>query len=448
VRGACAIFFCSPSSVTVYPTPLCRARLGGEVPGLDEFTMAQEWVDQKMEKAKDEREKRGSSSNFAIEEEEDELERFPASVVGSASSHGADCKDVIISSQGFESYADPNEKPVEVVLAKVNQDSAAYVWPLNEDEDAGFFCVLDGHGYGGEGVSQYASKRLCEIMFTGENGRTQAWKEDPAKSLVMAFLEVDKDLATKKASLAKYGGSTCVCVMMIGNKCTIANVGDSRFVSGVRDRDGKTAYYDMSHDHRPDDKKEKARIVASGGWVATDAGDDEARVWLTSKQACGLAMARTLGDLPFKAVGVIAEPEITEMIITTDHEFMIGASDGVWTVMSSQEAVDIVAKSKERQPNQELDATRAARELLVAAARKWKTDEGGEYRDDITVTVIKLPCFPAARAQLVRNPAKDSAAEASPTKGAAGRRKSTAESVERRKSNLAASKKGGRRSIA
>jgi hypothetical protein len=34
-----------------------------------------------------------------------------------------------------------------------------------------------------------------------------------------------------------------------------------------------------------------------------------------------------------------------------------------------------VAKSKERQPNQELDATRAARELLVAAARKWKTDE-------------------------------------------------------------------------
>ena len=74
--------------------------------------------------------------------------------------------------------------------------------------------------------------------------------------------------------------------------------------------------------------------------------------------------------------------------------------------------------------------------------------QGGEYRDDITVTVIKLPCFPAARAQLVRNPAKDSAAEASPTKGAAGRRKSTAESVERRKSNLAASKKGGRRSIA
>ena len=87
---------------------------------------------------------------------------LPFSVVGSATSHGADCKDVIISSQGFESYADPNEKPVEVsvgrgppnthahahahahahtisfgilvqvVLAKVNQDSAAYVWPLNE----------------------------------------------------------------------------------------------------------------------------------------------------------------------------------------------------------------------------------------------------------------------------------------------------------------------------
>ena len=118
-------------------------------------------------------------------------------------------------------------------------------------------------------------------------------------------------------------------------------------------------------------------------------------MWLTSKQACGLAMSRTLGDLPFKAVGVIAEvrvqrwsstrrsltrlpcsqPAITEMHMTTDHEFLIGASDGVWTVMSSQEAVDVVAQSKERSPTKELDAARAARELLVVAARKWKTDE-------------------------------------------------------------------------
>ena len=62
------------------------------------------------------------------------------------------------------------------------------------------------------------------------------------------------------------------------------------------------------------------------------------------------------------------------------------------------------------------------------------------------MTVVKLPCFPGARAKLVRNPTKDSAAEASPSKGAAGRRKSSAESVERRKSNLAA-KKEARKSI-
>ena len=29
------------------------------------------------------------------------------------------------------------------------------------------------------------------------------------------------------------------------------------------------------------------------------------------------------------------------MMITTDHEFMIGASDGVWTVMSSQVRVGL-----------------------------------------------------------------------------------------------------------
>ena len=33
-----------------------------------------------------------------------------------------------------------------------------------------------------------------------------------------AYMEVDKDLATKKSSLAKYGGTTCVSVMIVGDK--------------------------------------------------------------------------------------------------------------------------------------------------------------------------------------------------------------------------------------
>lgn len=60
--------------------------------------------------------------------------------------------------------------------------------------------------------------------------------------------------------------------------------------------------------------------------------------------------------------------------------------------MSSQEAVDIVAASQERQPQKKLNSFLAAQEVIVEAARRWK-DEEGDYRDDITAVVIALPLF-------------------------------------------------------
>ena len=88
---------------------------------------------------------------------------------------------------------------------------------------------------------------------------------------------------------------------------------------------------------------------------------------------------------------MIATPELTTHTITPGNEFLIACSDGVWGVMSSQEAVDIVASTIERQPDKKLNAFLAAQEVLTDAARRWK-DEEGDYRDDITAVVVALPC--------------------------------------------------------
>ena len=37
--------------------------------------------------------------------------------------------------------------------------------------------------------------------------------------------------------------------------------------------------------------------------------------------------------------------------------------------------------------------TQATQDLIEAAATKWREVEG-DYRDDITAVVIRLPCFP------------------------------------------------------
>eukprot|EP00964_Phaeocystis_antarctica_P133205 scaffold97414_cov65-Phaeocystis_antarctica.AAC.2 len=71
-----------------------------------------------------------------------------------------------------------------------------------------------------------------------------------------------------------------------------------------------------------------------GGRVSPAAADGTpARVWHNFR---GLAMARSIGDHNAKAVGVIAEPEVTHYTITKEDSMMILASDGVWEFLSSQ----------------------------------------------------------------------------------------------------------------
>lgn len=177
-------------------------------------------------------------------------------------------------------------------------------------------------------------------------------------------------------------------------------------------------------------QRETQRVTKAGGFIAAEDDMSEPRVWLDKyMNSSGLAMTRSLGDSAFTAVGVTPEPEISHHQIRSRDEFFIMATDGVWSVFSSQEAVDIVDGVAKRHPDQHLHASRAAQDLVTAgkegafnvvlavtvrgvltlpccrhvwvwvvctAARSWKADEG-DYRDDITCLVIKLPCLPSTR---------------------------------------------------
>jgi serine/threonine protein phosphatase PrpC len=43
-------------------------------------------------------------------------------------------------------------------------------------------------------------------------------------------------------------------------------------------------------------------------------------------------------------VGVVSEPDFTQVDITPEDRFMVLASDGVWEFISNKEAVDIIAQ--------------------------------------------------------------------------------------------------------
>ena len=78
----------------------------------------------------------------------------------------------------------------------------------------------------------------------------------------------------------------------------------------------------------------------------------------------GLAMARSFGDMAAESVGVFAEPELSEIHLTPQDQFIIWASDGVWEFITSQEAVDIVNVSM-------ADGPQSACEAVVKESTKY-----------------------------------------------------------------------------
>ena len=52
-----------------------------------------------------------------------------------------------------------------------------------------------------------------------------------------------------------------------------------------------------------------------------------------------LAVSRAVGDLDYKIYGVLALPEIYDEVNVDNIEFIITACDGLWDVVTNEEAV-------------------------------------------------------------------------------------------------------------
>jgi protein phosphatase 2C family protein 2/3 len=99
----------------------------------------------------------------------------------------------------------------------------------------------------------------------------------------------------------------------------------------------KTAV-DLSRDHKPDCYDESQRIYAANSFIEG------------SRVNGMLALSRALGDFDYKCnttkrprdQAVTAFPEIRCHMMTPDTEFLLLACDGIWDVLSSQEAINLV----------------------------------------------------------------------------------------------------------
>jgi len=195
------------------------------------------------------------------------------------------------------------------------------------------FSVFDGHG--GSFVANQSKDRLVNKLssmqgFTGAVSNPERLGQYMKK----AYLEMDEDM--KAIDEIKSGddksGCTALSVLITDKHIICANAGDSRSVMATG---SKTV--ELSYDHKPTNKEEKDRIEKAGGTV-------------TNKRVNGdLAVSRALGDFEYKKSPceareqqVSAEPEIKVVQRNSGDEFVILACDGIWDVMSSDDANNFV----------------------------------------------------------------------------------------------------------
>lgn len=187
-----------------------------------------------------------------------------------------------------------------------------------------FYGVFDGHG--GVDAASFAKNSLLKSIVEDSHFPARI-----RRAIRNAFVRTDHALSDSK-SLDRTSGTTALIALVLGRKMLIANAGDSRAVLGKR---GKAI--ELSKDHKPNCTSEKLRIEKLGGVIYDG--------YLNGQ----LSVARALGDWHLKGPKGISyplssEPELEELILTEEDEFLVIGCDGLWDVMSSQCAVTMTRK--------------------------------------------------------------------------------------------------------
>jgi len=207
--------------------------------------------------------------------------------------------------------------------------------PSQFAEACALFGLFDGHA--GDACAEFSEAEVPGAVLDSL-AEGCGWRE----ALCRAFLSVDARFLGDPL-LAHTGAGCTACVVLFDgkDKLVCANLGDCRAIlcgvasatagGGGRTESSSSSFCarDLTFDCRAERPDEVARVVQRGGFV-------------NNKRVNGqLAVSRALGDADFKKPPnpfVSSCPEITETRLQPGDEFLLIACDGLWDVMTSEEA--------------------------------------------------------------------------------------------------------------
>lgn len=262
---------------------------------------------------------------------------------------------------------------------RASMEDAHFAIPtLNGWGQTAAFGVLDGHG--GADVSKYCARQLPEII-AAQSSR------DPSTSLATAFYKLDDILAGQSSIDANSQGATACVTLVSKDRIIVANAGDSR---AVLCRGGRAVA--LSEDHKPSLRREQNRIAAAGGMVTSPGPSDRGGPRVMGD----LNLSRSLGDHRHKQDSsrnaaeqiITCTPDVTIYNRQPNDEFLLLACDGVWDVLSNEDAVSFIQQRLPLTPNTGVSLTQILEDMLDACLSPDLIRTQGLGGDNMTAVLV------------------------------------------------------------
>ena len=244
-----------------------------------------------------------------------------------------------------------NEDRVSIIInmAKPKNYGKNY-WPKTS-----FFGIYDGHG--GNQCSEFLRDSLHKLILNDVN-----YPENVELAIRNGFKNAEKNFLNNYAldpqdpnNILDRSGSCAVIILIVDSKVYVANVGDSR---ALFSENFGANYVEITEDHKPNNPKEKIRIIKNGGQVY----QSQTVINGTEKESLNgqilfgpfrvlpgrLSVSRTIGDVEAKNENfggnpnvIICDPDIFIYDLKKDKiDFFIMGCDGIYDQMSNEEIMD------------------------------------------------------------------------------------------------------------
>jgi protein phosphatase 1L len=213
-----------------------------------------------------------------------------------------------------------------------------------------FYGIFDGHT--GNLASKYVASTMYNQLVTHlgdleEILKNPTWKAEVTHNVSLAFQEIHEEFLeglSLAPSAMDQSGTTATALFVTEEAIVVSSIGDSRAVLSSTGPSGISAIQ-LTRDHVASDPDERDKVIRRGGSVSS--AGSIARVNGT------LAITRSIGDANLSPV-LSRIPHVVSMRREEIRQqcgenreipcFVVLASDGLWDVMSNQEAVDMVAQ--------------------------------------------------------------------------------------------------------